>query len=409
MTAGLIVSLLLKSALRSALLGGAVWLLLKAPRIRDVHTETAIWILVLLAAIAMPFLGVWAPAGVPLPMPHLDVGLLADRAQGADGAPSDLPLGLRDALRVHVGEIALAVYGLIAGGYALRLCLGLHLIVGLYGRSQPVQIQGVGRRAVRMSSEIATPLSFANRILLPADYQEWPTAKLAAVLAHEQAHIRRGDFFIQLLAGAYRAAFWFNPFAWWLQHKLGDLAEAASDRAAIYVLGDAAGYAEILVEVARENRRVPLALAMARGSGVTKRVERILSGPPEQALGVSERVVVLAGVLAVSALIAQARAETPTRTVNHPHAHASSMSPTPWPQAALRASSRHAAPARLLAHRGSLAAAARPPAEADFTYNPHALIDDPTAAVLPALVRVGAAGDTPANASIIEAAAGSGS
>jgi beta-lactamase regulating signal transducer with metallopeptidase domain len=78
-------------------------------------------------------------------------------------------------------------------------------------------------------------------ILLPADYTAWTTAKRLAVPTHEGAHVARRDSAIQLAAAVNHMVFWFNPFALWLQRHLSDLAEAASDDAAIAGLGDRVG------------------------------------------------------------------------------------------------------------------------------------------------------------------------
>ena len=45
-------------------------------------------------------------------------------------------------------------------------------------------------------------------ILLPADWREWDQARLDAVLAHEQSHVRRRDPAVQFLSALHRALFW---------------------------------------------------------------------------------------------------------------------------------------------------------------------------------------------------------
>ncbi len=152
----------------------------------------------------------------------------------------------------HWAVLLLGLYGLVAATGLIRLAVGLVLMIGLYRRAETVPEAWARGRNIRVSVEIAGPLSFADRILIPADYREWPEAKRLAVLAHEEAHVRRGDFFIQLLASIHRAVFWFSPFAWWLPLKLRDLAEGASDRAATALLDDPAGYAEILIDMSRQ-------------------------------------------------------------------------------------------------------------------------------------------------------------
>ena len=110
------------------------------------------------------------------------------------------------------------------------------------------------------------------------------------MLAHEGAHVARRDFAIQLAAGVNRAVFWFNPFSWWLQRQLSDLAEAASDDAAIADLNDRFGYAEILLEISGRVSKLPGAVSMARRAAVAWRIERILSeSPPPLAMSRRDR------------------------------------------------------------------------------------------------------------------------
>jgi TonB family protein len=72
-------------------------------------------------------------------------------------------------------------------------------------------------------------------------------------------------------------AFWFSPFAWWLERKLVELAEVASDDEAVRGVQDRVSYAEVLVTLAKAASKPGFAgLAMARGRTVERRVERIL-------------------------------------------------------------------------------------------------------------------------------------
>ena len=58
-------------------------------------------------------------------------------------------------------------------------------------------------------------------------------AKLDAVIAHEVSHVVRRDALTQRLSLLHRAIFWFSPLAWWLDRHLAELAEQASDEAAL--------------------------------------------------------------------------------------------------------------------------------------------------------------------------------
>ncbi|HEX3472432.1 MAG TPA: M56 family metallopeptidase, partial [Silvibacterium sp.] len=137
------------------------------------------------------------------------------------------------------------------------------------------------RASVRISASLQSPVTIGSGIVLPANYTEWDRAKLRLVLAHERAHIRQGDFYLQLLASLYAALVWFSPLGWWLKHKLADLGEAISDRAAMAEIEDRSSYAEVLLEFAAMPRRsligVSAGVGMARSSNIQRRIERILN------------------------------------------------------------------------------------------------------------------------------------
>ena len=269
----LLLGLLGESALRSALLAGCVFGALKLARVRDLRVETAIWTLVLLAACAMPILQTWAPPGLTVRLPAW-VGV------EAAGGRADATVRAAGPSRWQGGLIV--IYAVIALAGLIRLAIGLLLTLRLYRLAEPVPEDWARGRAIRSSAAVDSPLSFAHCILLPADYRAWPQAKRQAVLAHEVSHIRRGDFYIQLLACAYRAVFWFSPLAWWLPLKLSELAETASDQAAIGKTNDPAGYAEILLDICRRARGTPVVAAMARGPGVARRVEQKFCPAPRR-------------------------------------------------------------------------------------------------------------------------------
>ena len=75
------------------------------------------------------------------------------------------------------------------------------------------------------------------------------------------------------MASVYRAVFWFHPLAWWLHKEIAELAEAASDDAALAATRDETLYAEILLHFfATAPRRVQWdAVAMATQGKATKR------------------------------------------------------------------------------------------------------------------------------------------
>ena len=134
------------------------------------------------------------------------------------------------------------------------------------------------------SRAVSVPLTvgvFHPVIVIPSSWREWPSAKLAAVIAHEVSHVRRNDSRTRAVALVYRCFFWFSPLGWWLERRLADLAEQASDEAAIRAGAEPAEYATILLtffDISTRQGRVSWdGVSMARGWRPRKRIERVLA------------------------------------------------------------------------------------------------------------------------------------
>ncbi|MGA3047932.1 MAG: M56 family metallopeptidase [Terracidiphilus sp.] len=205
--------------------------------------------------------------------------------------------------------------------------------------SNPEQNPALGLR-VRFSFAISSPVTIGSGVLLPADCLNWDREKLRIVLAHERAHVRQGDFYLQLLAGLYTAAFWFSPLGWWLKHKLSDLSEAISDRAGLKEAASRTSYAQVLLEFAAMPRPTVLGVAMARSSNLSHRIERFLDESRfRQAFAGSYRRVLLVVLLVPIALFAGTafvRVEAATLGQSAPAmpAPTAAPNPTPAPEAA---------------------------------------------------------------------------
>jgi beta-lactamase regulating signal transducer with metallopeptidase domain len=194
---------------------------------------------------------------------------------------------------------------------------------------------------IRFSARIASPVTIGSGILLPAECLDWDREKLRIVLAHESAHVRQMDFYLQLLASLYAAAFWFSPLGWWLRHKLSDLGEAISDRAGLEEAASRASYAQLLLEFAAMPRPTAPAVAMARSSNLSHRIERLLNETNfRQAFAGSRARLLLAVLLVPAACLAattlirvQAAQTGPTRPPARLPAAAPSPAPAPSPDA----------------------------------------------------------------------------
>ncbi len=371
--------LLLDSALRSLLFGLLVAALLKLMRLRDTRTETGIWSAVLIVALVMPLRSHFLPE-LPLHLPHLIAmqprPVAAAQPASAGRAPLTAATLIRYARPCLLGAYALGLLIILT-----RSVTGLLLTGRLFLRAAPVEAEWAKGRHIRSSAALKSPASLAWVILLPADYPAWSATKRNAVLAHEEAHIARGDFFVQLAASLHCALFWFSPFAWWLRSKLSEIAETASDEAAVQRLNDRVTYAEILLEVARGAQPTSLAVAMARGPFIQQRLDRILSGVKSETPSRPLRVLVI-GALTVAALtLASARAAVdpspPAAVSGHLSPARSSGNPpsVSRSQPANPAAVRHRKRSSEAVHHAPETPGVAPARNEEVSYNPRALLD----------------------------------
>ena len=124
-----------------------------------------------------------------------------------------------------------------------------------------------------------------------------------ALLAHEVAHLKRGDSWWQLLQLALRTFAWVQPLNLWAIRHLERLAERACDDWAVEATGQPLELASCLTEVAgwTIQPRHPLAVRALTGarSELSRRVARLLDRPLERRWTTAGRqaVVVLAAIV----------------------------------------------------------------------------------------------------------------
>jgi beta-lactamase regulating signal transducer with metallopeptidase domain len=120
------------------------------------------------------------------------------------------------------------------------------------------------------------------RIVLPPTFLDWPLAQQRAVIAHELAHIERGDVRTALACRLARALWWMHPLVWLLDRRVALAREQACDDRALGAESDAnaPNYAAALVAVARQvrasHRSPPPTLAMTSTSQLAARVQSLL-------------------------------------------------------------------------------------------------------------------------------------
>jgi beta-lactamase regulating signal transducer with metallopeptidase domain len=134
--------------------------------------------------------------------------------------------------------------------------------------------------------------------------------QLHAVIAHELAHIKRFDAFVNVFQVAVETLLFYHPAVWWLNKRIRADREHCCDETAVSVCGNAVEYARALT-LMEEWRSAPV-LAMAANHGpLTERIVRVLGlkfGTGIRPVGIMGSVLCLtAALIAGNALLGIAR------------------------------------------------------------------------------------------------------
>lgn len=151
----------------------------------------------------------------------------------------------------------------------------LGLARGQAGVTRPVRLF-----VSRVVGSPATWGLFRPVIVLPIDAASWSEARRRVVLAHELAHVARGDGLALLIGWAAGALYWFHPLAWVAARRLRIEAERAADDHVLARGVPPVDYAAHLLDVARGSRAMRLlgasAIGMARPSHLEGRLLAVL-------------------------------------------------------------------------------------------------------------------------------------
>jgi len=153
----------------------------------------------------------------------------------------------------------------------------LQRVASTFGVRRPIELVCSSRPAV-----IVTWGALRPKVVLPADVHGWPRERLDVVLAHEVAHIARGDWLVQTVAEVCKAMYWFNPLFWIACARLRYESERACDDAVMAIGVTSHAYATELLELARSFGRQPRAwlpapAMAARPSNLERRVRAMLN------------------------------------------------------------------------------------------------------------------------------------
>jgi Leucine-rich repeat (LRR) protein len=148
-----------------------------------------------------------------------------------------------------------------------------------------------------------------------------------AILAHEFAHIRRWDRWINLLQRLVEALLFFHPVVWWLSKRISIEREHCCDNVALQVCADRAVYVRALLSLASQGSPTAALSLSSHGGNFAGRVRAILSGHSVAQGSAQGRMAATLATLVVAVLpLALALATTtssansiPERVLRFPH------------------------------------------------------------------------------------------
>lgn len=352
-----------------AVVGIAAYLAIRrwGPAVGSLAAGSSLCIMALVSIVALgPWPRWWTLAAdrpsSPVSLPAPAAAAAAERAvtaggnaEGPQAAPPALPRSaiaapaverpdflahLIDELRrpsVGQGRAAWSWRGWLATGFLAAMGLGVvRLLLGLWGiarlraRGRPVddaelvELLHVLRAELSVTRDVelrelvdlTTPATVGWRrpvLLLPIDWREWDAEERRAVVAHELAHVRRGDFAAGVAAQLAVALHFYHPLSHWLANRLRLEQELAADAWGARLSGGTSSYLSTLARMSLRRDGGALtwparAFLPSHGTFV-RRIEMLKDHGPIGSITVSPlaRVATVALLLSLGLLIAGLR------------------------------------------------------------------------------------------------------
>ena len=160
------------------------------------------------------------------------------------------------------------------------------------------------QRAVKLlesaAVEVPTVIGWLRPIvLLPAaTLTGLSTEQMEMILAHELAHIRRNDFFVNLMQAVVETLLFYHPAVWWISNRIRVERENCCDDVAVSVSGNALVYARALTRLEELRIDDAQAFVAANGGSLIGRIRR-LAGARAESPNAPSRFVAGAALLTV--------------------------------------------------------------------------------------------------------------
>ncbi len=217
------------------------------------------------------------PPSAAAPAPSIVPESNAARSEAVvESAIGSVPLTEAGAVPAGWGLAELLGVVLLAGGAALTVWLFASWLLLLWTlcRARPAgavvrALLPEDQRRVRVlvSDAVAGPFCcglLRPAVVLPGGLARGDAGVLRAVLAHEAAHLRRGDLRGRALFAAMMPLLFWHPAYWWLRREARRAAEVLADASAAAQISRAA-YARAMIDLAERLPTVRRARAVALG------------------------------------------------------------------------------------------------------------------------------------------------
>lgn len=214
--------------------------LLRIPLRHAVGAQAAYWLWLLVPASALAVL-------LPAPSQSVEMATVV--------VPDTLNHAVAGAVVALTGTSASMNYAVIG---LLLWVAGALLMLALTVRRQRAFVRSLGSlrslpNGTYRSASVIEPMlvgAWRPRVVLPADFEtRYTPEECALVLAHERAHLQRGDALINALATGWLCLSWFNPLMYWAVGRLRFDQELACDAQVLASTGTARRrYADALLK-----------------------------------------------------------------------------------------------------------------------------------------------------------------
>ena len=280
MIASAVYAFFLTALWQSAIIAGAAFAVIRIFRIADASSRASIWSMAFLAAAILPFAIFLPGAGLetsPLGGAH-PKGLATLATPAAFDSGHTLTSGPRRVIGYNDLIARMLLFVWIAGALWRATGFALDAAAMAKLRRESVRLSGAkfglpANTDIRLHAFLSSPIAaglFRPAIILPAAIFEENGAALRGAVAHELAHVERGDLITNCIEAAVLCLFWWNPSLHMIRNAVAENREMACDDWAVIKTKNVGEYASALVSCAERALTPGLsAPAPAASLGVT--------------------------------------------------------------------------------------------------------------------------------------------